>query len=62
MSEKLFGDLTEMGIEVFIENGMVVEVDEQNRFESTDTPKNRAEAIEDAKRTVAEWKREKIDE
>ena len=59
---KLFGDLTEMGVEVYIENGMVIEIDEQNRFESTDSPKNRAEAIENAKRTMAEWKREKIDE
>ena len=54
---KLSGDLGEMGVEVFVEDGLVVEVDEQNRVELPDTPENRLELIADAKRTVKEWQR-----
>ena len=58
MTEILFGGIEEYGIEVGIdENGMLYEADVNEAYYEDDTPENRAEFIEDAKRTIAEWKR-----
>lgn len=43
------------GIIVYAENGTIYESDSNEVFEFEDTPENRAEAVADAERTVAEW-------
>ena len=53
--EILFGSLENIGVEVYIEDGILVEADANNRFEFEDTPENRMECIEDAKKTLIEW-------
>lgn len=55
----LYGDLNENGIEVFIENDMVVLVDNNERIEKTDTPENRKELIMTAEEIEKQWKKEK---
>ena len=55
--EVLFGDFERDGLEVGIsENGLLYIADAQNISFADNTPEKRAEYIEDAKRTIAEWK------
>lgn len=50
------------GIMVYVdEDGTLIEADDRNVFEYEDTPENRAEAVADAQRTVAEWERGRSD-
>ena len=53
----LFGDFDRDGLEVGIgEDGRLYVADARNIEYADDTPENRAEFIEDAKRTIAEWR------
>ena len=53
----LFGDFERDGLEVGInENGKLYVADARNIEYADDTPENRAEFIEDAKKTIAEWR------
>lgn len=56
-AEILFGDFDRDGLEVGIdENGKLYVADARNIEYADDTPENREEFIEDAKRTIAEWR------
>lgn len=57
MKEILFGDLETMGVEVYVENDMVIEMDDASSYELPDTPENREQLISDAKETIEAWKR-----
>lgn len=56
----LFGDFDRDGLEVGInEDGKLYVADARNIEYADDTPENREEFIEDAKRTIAEWRSER---
>lgn len=57
--EVIFGGLDEYGIEVGINrSGWLYIADANEVYCTADTPENREEYIEDAKRTITEWRSE----
>lgn len=59
--EDLFGSLLEDGIEVFVEDGILVMADNAMRCEYEDTQENRTRCIEEAKQMIREWEADRAD-